>query len=50
MRQSDCGSIRVELRCFQTRTLTPFGIYRRAFGALSVTRFAPWRGPGSGPA
>ena len=40
MRQSDCGSIRVELRYFQTRTLTPFAIYCLAFGALSVIRFA----------
>jgi hypothetical protein len=38
MRQSDCGGIRIELRYFQTRTLTPFAVYCLAFGALSVIR------------
>ncbi len=37
------------LRCFQTRTLTPFAINCLAFGALRVIRFAPWPGPGVGP-
>jgi hypothetical protein len=46
--KSDCGSIRVELRCFQTSILTPFAIYCLPFGPLSV-RFA--HGPvRSGPA
>ena len=37
------------LRCFQTRALTPFGIYCLAFGALGVIRFAPMARSGSGP-
>jgi undecaprenyl-diphosphatase len=31
--------VRVLVRWFQTRTLTPFAIYCLAFGALSILRF-----------
>jgi undecaprenyl-diphosphatase len=32
-------SVRLLVRWFQTRTLTPFAIYCLAFGALSILRF-----------